>query len=652
MVLPTNNKTLDALYARALLIRSVEQRLLALFAEGKLFGTVHTCVGQEWTGIAVAEALEPGDFIFTNHRGHGHYIARTGDVEGLMAEIMGKSTGICGGRGGSQHICASRVYGNGVQGGFAPVAAGMAFAEKLRHTGNIGVAFIGDGTLGEGTLYETLNFVSLWGIPLLIVLENNLYAQSTHQSQYLAGDICARAEAFGIETAHSNTWDPEALLQAMRTSVEHVRRQGRPVFHRVDTFRLMAHSKGDDNRDPALVKQYWDKDPLVLYASANEDKSKAMLNEINEHIDRIVHSAEAAPYAKAACADPAPAVGTLTWKPASFASRERVANLIYESFRRNMQQDEKIILIGEDIEADYGGAFKVTKDLSKLFPGRVRNAPISEAAIVGLGNGMAMNGLRPVCEIMFGDFLTLAMDQLLNHASKFRYMYDGQVSVPMIVRTPMGGRRGYGPTHSQSIEKHFLGMPETQLFAIHQWYCPGKFYDTLFATIDRPAIVIENKVLYGVRLPTPVPQGFTLEHTDEVFPTTRLRPTAEPDLTIVCYGGMVGLVETAVNALFEDHEILCEVIVPTQLYPLDASAIAESITCSGHLLIVEEGVSFAAFGSEVISQLTELTPGPDRKYKRLGAPQHPIPASGPLEKQLLPGSTHLIDAALELTHDE
>src|SRR5580658_4374752 len=160
----------SARYARAFLIRAFEQRLLQLFSEGRLFGTVHTCIGQEFTGIAVAEHLQPGDLIFSNHRCHGHYLARTGDVAGLLAEIMGRETGTCGGRGGSQHICGGGVFSNGVQGGIAPVAAGMALARQLT-TGHpvdrIVVVFLGDGSLGEGVVYETLNLVAKWSLPVL-----------------------------------------------------------------------------------------------------------------------------------------------------------------------------------------------------------------------------------------------------------------------------------------------------------------------------------------------------------------------------------------------------------------------------------------------------------------------------------------------------
>lgn len=642
---------IDILYEKALLIRMVEQKLLSLFAEGQLYGTVHTCIGQEWTGVAIAEALQSGDIIFSNHRCHGHYIARTGDIEGLVAEIMGKTTGLCGGRGGSQHICTDGVFSNGIQGGIVPVAAGMALAEKLRNSGNIAVAFIGDGTLGQGVLYETLNFISLWNIPLLVLLENNYYAQSTHQSQNLSGDICARATAFGIETAHSDTWNPEKLIQDISCSVNKIRQQTKPCFHRVDTYRLMAHSKGDDPRDPNTVKEYWRKDPVECFINANPDKVQQMRERIVKRIDSAVQAAQAAPYAtQSQVDDETTPFQETTWLTTTSGSNDRVVKVIYESFKRNLRRNERIILIGEDIETPYGGAFKVTKDLSELFPGRVRNTPISEAAIVGLGNGLAINGMLPVCEIMFGDFLALAADQLLNHSSKFRYMYNDQVTVPLIIRTPMGGGRGYGPTHSQSIEKHFLGMPGTQVFAINHRYCPGKFYDALFESIDRPTIVIENKLLYTQRVSDKVQDGFVLEHTDEMFPTTRLRPHTEPDITILCYGGVLSLVEAALGPLFDRHEIACEVIVPMRLYPLNPWPIVQSVQQTRRLLVVEEGIGFAAFGSEVASELLQRIPESIDKFRRLASPPHPIPSSGPLEKQMLPGTEDVIDAASELVH--
>jgi len=637
------------LYAKSMLIRTVEQRLLKLFAEGKLFGTVHTCIGQEWTGVAIAECLKEGDLIFSNHRCHGHYLARTGDVEGLVAEIMGKQSGMCGGRGGSQHICAQGFFSNGIQGGIAPVAAGLAFSQKFQASENITVVFIGDGTLGEGVVYESLNIASKWELPLLIVLENNYYAQSTPQQQTLAGDICSRAGAFGIKTAQANTWNPEELCSMAADSVAYVRQCSRPFFLQIDTYRLMAHSKSDDDRDTTEVDRYWSKDPLIRFVKENAKEADDIQATINDRVKAAVALAESSPYTDVVEGDDDVVEPHIPhWCLTRHESTDRCVNLIHASLQRNMDRDERIILLGEDIEGPYGGAFKVTKNLSVEFPGRVRNTPIGEASIVGIGNGLAINGFLPVCEIMFGDFLTLAADQLLNHSSKFRYMYNRQVSVPLIVRTPMGGKRGYGPTHSQSIEKHFLGLPGTLMLAIHHRYDPGLVYDTLFATIDRPCLVIENKLLYGAHLSDKVPEGFILEHTDERFPTTRIRPQGSPDVTILCYGGMLQDVEKAVDELFEENDVICEVVCPAQLYPLNPWPIIESVRRSGRLLTVEEGICFSAFGAEVAAEILERAPGILKEFRRLAPPSHPIPSCGPLEKALLPGVSSIVKTVLEV----
>ena len=637
----------------AILIRTVEQKLLELFAQGKLFGTVHTCIGQEWVGVAVCEALLPADVVLSNHRCHGHFLARTGNVDGLIAEVMGKQTGVCAGRGGSQHLCDVHqgFFSNGVQGGMMPIAAGMALSAKLGADEAIAVVFIGDGTLGEGTVYEALNVASKWELPLLIVLENNGYAQSTAQRQTLAGNIEARAQAFGIPTRRSSTWDPEQLVDVAQACVQQVRAERRPLFLQVDCDRLMAHSKGDDDRDPQELAGYWARDPLNVYFDQNPRESAELREHSRRIVEQAVSKAEQASYAEL-FTDVQHGRVPLRWTAIEPGAEERFVVTVRAALQRNMQRHPRILLIGEDIESPYGGAFKITKGLSEEFPGRVLNTPISEATIVGLGNGLALSGYIPVCEIMFGDFMTLAADQIINHAAKFSHMYNDQVRVPLVIRTPMGGRRGYGPTHSQSLEKHFLGIPQTRVLALNGRYDPGLLYDTLFANVDRPTIVIENKILYATRLGAAAPPGFVLEHSNEVYPTIRLRPVDVAQITVFCYGGMLQYVEQAVVDAFDEYEIAAEVICPTQIYPLDPTAIIESLRQTHLLLVVEEGINFAAAGSELIAQMSELAPGVLRKVVRIGSPHVPIPACGQLEEQFLPGRAHVLAGIQELAGHE
>jgi len=637
---------------QALTIRLTEQRLLKLFSEGKLFGTVHTCIGQEFVGVSVARALGPNDTVFSNHRCHGHFLAYRENLPGLIGEIMGKSIGVCGGRGGSQHLHLDHFYSNGIQGGIAPVTAGLALGHKLRGNGAIAVAYIGDGTLGEGALYEAMNIASKWELPVLFVCENNRYAQSTCQTQTLAGSITGRAEAFGIATATSDTWNWPELFVAMQQSVRIVRETGRPRFHQVDTYRLMAHSKGDDNRTDEEVEPYRQRDPInrMLEEFAADPQFQALLAEIGERIEQAVAEADAAPFGAlpALADDEAPL--RRQWEHRRFDS-ERVVASVRRGLEEALAEREEVILIGEDIESPYGGAFKCTMGLSHRFPDRVRNTPISEAAIVGVGNGAALHGLIPVVEIMFGDFLGLAADQWINHAAKFQFMYNGKANVPVIVRTPMGGKRGYAATHSQSIEKHFLGLPGTQVLCLHHRFSPAQLYRNLFATIDRPTLVIENKLLYGQMISDEPPPGYSLQFTSQTFPTAWLKPELPADVTLLAIGGMSIEAEQAMLQLFESEEVVAELFLPSRLYPFHIDVLEESLTSTRRLLVIEEGQGFVSMSSEVLAQVAERYGHLNVSCRRLTARANPIPAARPLEQQCLPDTQAIIDRAMEVMRE-
>ena len=224
-----------SLYRTMLLIRRFEERLLAEFSTGRLVGTTHAYIGQEADAAGIFSEIAADDVIFSNHRCHGHFLAYGGDPYKLAAELMGKETGLVGGRGGSQHIHWRNFYSNGIQGGIVPVATGMAFAEKIQITGNIVLVFLGDGTLGEGATYESLNIASLWSLPILFIVENNRYAQTTPISLAVAGSITARFTAFGIETWEHDTSDVLEVQSAARTAIRHVRETGRPASLVLDT---------------------------------------------------------------------------------------------------------------------------------------------------------------------------------------------------------------------------------------------------------------------------------------------------------------------------------------------------------------------------------------------------------------------------------
>ncbi len=298
----------------------------------------------------------------------------------------------------------------------------------------------------------------------------------------------------------------------------------------------------------------------------------------------------------------------------------------------------------------YGGAFKVTRGLSTKFPGRVLTTPISEATIVGLASGMALRGLRPVAEIMFGDFVTLTADQVINHAAKFRWMYNDQVRVPIVIRTPMGGRRGYGPTHSQSLEKLFLGVPGLKVLAPNSVGDPAALLEAAIADND-PVLFIEHKLLYTRPLLVPG-QGdlveFDLTKGEGAYPNFALRfKNQTPRLTLATYGFNFELARAAALHLVYEHEVFADIILFSQLSPFDISPLLPSLSQTRHLLTVEEGGLSLGWGAEIAARVAEVGMG-DMKVRRVAALDLPIGNSKALEDAILPSQEMISQAALEL----
>ncbi len=280
---------------RLLLIRTFEQSLLSLFTEGRLTGTTHTCLGQEYIPVALRPLLEPEDFIFSNHRGHGHYLARFEDPEGLLAEIMGREGAVCGGVGGSQHIYRSGYLSTGIQGESMPIAAGVALSLKRRVEGGLAVAYIGDGTWGQGAVYETLNIAQLWRLPLQVIVENNGIAQSTPAKLHMAGTIADRARAFGIGYQCVRTVDIAEIRRALAEPIAEARRAPQPLIVEFETRRLGPHSKGDDTRDAAEIEAFHAGDWYPYYRQRLPEPFARIEVAVRERLERLVAEIGARP---------------------------------------------------------------------------------------------------------------------------------------------------------------------------------------------------------------------------------------------------------------------------------------------------------------------------------------------------------------------
>lgn len=272
------------------LIRATEESLLELYSEGLLRGTVHTCIGQEACAVGVVSAIDPArDILYSNHRGHGHYLAYCRDVRGLVAEVMGLPAGVCGGVGGSQHLQRGNFYSNGIQGAGAPVAVGMALAERFKGRGSVTLAFLGDGTFGEGVVYESFNLAALWSAPVLYVVEHNGYAQSTPAYDQHAGRLEERAAPFGIPVRVADGMDVAAVHEIAVQAIADVRAGCGPQLLFLNTYRFSPHSKGDDYRDPGEIERQRRRDPIQMLGSRlGEERALNVMRRARSEVAAVI----------------------------------------------------------------------------------------------------------------------------------------------------------------------------------------------------------------------------------------------------------------------------------------------------------------------------------------------------------------------------
>jgi 2-oxoisovalerate dehydrogenase E1 component len=642
----------ESLYAYGDLIRRAEELILAQFSRGLVSGTTHTCLGQELCALSVVRALRhPEDVVLSNHRNHGHFLAYSGDFVGLVAEIMGREGGVCGGHGGSQHLAYRHFHSNGVQGGMSAIGVGLGLARKLEALGGVVALMVGDGTLGQGLLYESMNLASIWNLPVLFVVENNGVAQTTYTRDTIGGTIEGRGTAFGLEVSRFDDADP-SIFADIEQVVARTRESGRPALLIIDTRRLGPHSKGDDLRPEAEKAAIAARDPLKAMGARLPADAKAEIDRRNaEFVKTVEAAANASPEARFDA--PPRHIFTRPLPPAAdiVALSERGDNVraaLNKALRYLLESAENALLLGEDLHDPYGGAFKVTAGLSTDFPGRVISTPISEAGLTGASIGLALAGFRPVMEIMFADFLGLCMDQLYNHAVKFPGMFR-DMEVPLTIRTPCGGRRGYGPTHSQSPENIFTAIPGlTVVFGSHR-HDVGRLLVDATLSWPYPVLFLEHKLLYGEiqeRGAYAVLEGAADDARARLFPTLIRRACGEPDLSIVAYGGMAPMVEKVAEYLEEEEELEVEILLPSLLAPLPKATLIAHLAGRARVAVVEESHGDYGVGAEILASLLEA--GFRGKALRIGAPPAPIPSARSLESQMLPGEERIIEEILGL----
>ncbi len=642
------------MHRRMLLIRGFEQRVSALYRDGEVPGFVHLSIGQEAAAVAACWPLRPGDVITSTHRGHGHCLAKGLDPLGMFAELMGRDEGTNRGRGGSMHIAdpGLGIFGaNGIVAAGVPIAAGAAAAAQLRGDGGVAVAFFGDGAPAQGAFHEAVNLAAVWKLPVVFFCENNGYAEFSPVATQHVASLERRAAGYGVDHVGIDGNDVVAAAAVMADVVSSVRAGDGPVVVEAVTYRWHGHYEGDPERYRSAeeVKEWEGRDPLPAHerrlrdAGVGDDEITALESSVAEQLDAAVEAArrldEPAPStltdfvvrARPPAVEPAP--------PPGDAPVFRTMDAIRAALEAELVADERVFVAGIDV-GDGGNVFGLTRGLREQFGDRVRDTPISETAILGLGVGAAMAGMHPVVEVMYLDFLGVCFDQLLNQAAKLPFMTGGAARMSLTVRTQFGAGRSSGSQHSQSLEALLAHIPG---LSVVMPSTPADTYGLLRAAIQdpNPVVFIENRLLYGMKGPQPPP-----DHIVPIGRSAVVRPGT--DVTVVSVSRMVHEAVAAAEELAAEG-VSVEVIDLRTVAPLDMAPVLESVARTSRLLIAHEAVVPFGIGAEIAAVVTrEAFWDLDAPIERVGAAPTPPPYAPSLERAWLPDRADIAAAIRRL----
>jgi 2-oxoisovalerate dehydrogenase E1 component len=635
------------MYTRMLRIRRFEQRASELYKATEIPGFLHLSIGQEATAVGACWPLDDADVVTSTHRGHGHCLAKGLDTASMFAELMGREDGTCHGRGGSMHIAdpSRGVFGaNGIVGAGLPIAVGAATAAQLRGEGGVVVAFFGDGAVAQGMFHESVNLAAVWDLPVVFFCENNHYAEFSPERDQTRGTLEKRAAGYGIDYAHVDGNDVAAVAALMREVTDRVRSSGVPVLVEAETYRWHGHYEGDPERyrtadevsdaklrDPlAVVRRHLDE--LGVPEDRTREVDAAVEAEIVAAVEFARRSPEPAPetlhHFVSAPREPVPDVAP------EEGDTFRTMDAVRLALEHELSTDPSVFVAGIDVGAG-GNVYGLTRGLAAQFPGRVRDTPISETAIIGTAVGAAMAGMRPVVEIMYMDFIGVAFDQLLNQAAKLRFMTGGNVELPLVVRTQFGAGRSSGSQHSQSLEALLAHVPG---LTVVMPSTPAETYGLLRAAIrdPNPVVFVENRLQYGMKGPRP--------QADHVVPLGRAR-IARPgsDVTLVTYSRMLQEGLAAADEL-QGEGVSVEVIDLRSIAPLDRETVLESLSRTNRMVIAHEAVKDFGVGAELAAMaVDEGFWSLDAPVARVGAQPMPAPYAPSLERLWLPDRTTIAD---------
>ncbi|OBH90234.1 thiamine pyrophosphate-dependent enzyme [Mycobacterium sp. E2989] len=641
-------------------VRHSDQRVRKGLSSGEIAMSYWPVDGQEAMSAGAALALSSTDQLVTTYRGLGDVVAKGIDLPGYFAEILGRGTGLSKGKAGAMGIYDPEhgiAWTTGIVGAGPLIANGIALAESIKGSDRVVLVSFGDGATSIGYVHEAMNMAALWALPVVFFCQNNAWAECTPVAGYTrSARLSDRAAGYAMPGVTVDGTDPHAVYRAVADAAERARSGAGPSFVEAVAYRLQGHYFGDQMvyADPDELAAKRADPPFARYRRRLIEEGLAQEADLDRIDADLIAEIDAA-FAAARDADPpdadeltrdvfaghgielAPPVTERAAIPEGDTETLGLVQAIHRTLDRAMAADDSIVLLGEDIADPSGGMFKITAGLStKYGADRVRDTPIAESSIIGAAVGAALGGLRPVAELMFVDFLGVAMDQIANHAAKIRYMSGGRQGAPMVIRAMMG--TAAGPQHSQAFEAWAMHTPGIKVV----W--PSTAADAvglLNACLgeDDPCLLIESMKLYYGGGKGPVPTA------DYVIPLGQADvKRAGTDVTICTYGSLVHAALAAAEQLAAEG-VSVEVVDLRTLVPLDLATVLESVRKTRRLVVAHESVGFCGPGAEIAAAVgTELFGVLASPIQRVAGTYTPVPRAATLEAACRPDAARLVEA--------
>ncbi|MEX0966902.1 MAG: dehydrogenase E1 component subunit alpha/beta [Bacteroidia bacterium] len=643
------------LYRALLLPRMIEEKMLLLLRKGRI-SKWFSGIGQEAISVGVTQALDQDEFILPLHRNLGVFTGRKMPLEKLFAQLQGKYSGFSKGRERSFHFGSTPHHIVGMISHLGPqlsVGAGIALGKKLKAEKKITVAFTGEGGTSEGEFHEALNVAAVWNLPIIFLIENNGYGLSTpSREQFATDDLKGRAAGYGMEGVQIDGNNILEVFNTINILKEEILENPRPVLLECMTFRMRGHEEASGVKyvPQALFDEWGKKDPVsnyqeylqeqgLLTLEAIADLRKEMASEIDNTLNEALDEKDAEAHTAAELADIYHEHTFLREKgdaathqendfliaPASSAkTKKRLVDAVSDGLRQSMERYENLIIMGQDV-AEYGGVFKVTEGFLEQFGReRVRNTPLCESAILGMGLGLSIEGYKSVIEMQFADFVTCGFNQIINNLAKIHYRWGQNADV--VVRMPTGAGVGAGPFHSQSNEAWFFHTPGLKVVYPSS---PSDAKGLLAASIEdpNPVMFFEHKALYRSISEEIFDDYYTIE-----LGKARCWRNGD-EVSIITYGAGV---HWALEVLNIHPGISADLIDLRTLLPWDQEAVKQSVLKTGKAIILHEDTLTGGIGGEIAAWISEhCFEHLDAPVKRVASLDTPVPMAPKLEANFL-----------------